>query len=405
MNLSKCLLLFSQNLDSEQNGPQFQKDWQFIRNTGSIVNGRIDSLYPFIFLAWIGTRESLGLARNNPDREGLFSMGQSIGSGSVMKHGIILPVELCSDKSLKEKMKSLTALLRQHKGTKEIQHIRAQIHQNLDLEELQWLRIEERSDIRGFVELEPTRELFKVLQKDFRMVAEMIDQPERDVIMTRTKPMPWFSRGDLMEWRASIVESPSWSSVIVYPFLVFADAVNWKPNINAVWKSSAIETWASRSAELLTANSNVRATELKAKFIIGEAGWATLRLCIDKTEYEIQISYVYPPFWDILSWVKMVDRGEMPVAVTIDEEGTEKVLSAEPLYNSDLLLFRLTEKYETGFIAEDLISKTVLVEVFRKAFRELLATGFDPEKWGGPGGGADEKNYLSMADDEWFRGK
>lgn len=278
----------------------------------------------------------------------------------------------------------------------------SQIHQKLDSEGMQWLRIEPKSEISGFVGLEPNRELFDVLHKNFPMVAEFIDQPNHDVCINKTKPMPWKTRGDLMEWMASIVEANIWGDVKVHPFLVFANAANWKPNFTAGWKSPAIESWTSLSSGLLVPNPNARISALTAKFTIEEYGWATLHLQIDDTKHEIQLSNVFPPFWDILSWIKMVERGQLPVSVTIDEEGTEKVLSVEPLYNSEQLLFRLAEKYEVRYLAEALISRPVLVQAFYEAFCDLLNTGFNPDEWSDTDYDSDNKKYLNMADDEWF---
>ncbi|CQR73901.1 hypothetical protein SOV_34020 [Sporomusa ovata DSM 2662] len=373
----------------------------FLRNSGAIASGRIDSLYPFFFLAWLGSGFN-SQKRYDPDREGLFTIGNSYGSGVAIKNGIILPIELCTDKAVKEKLILLISFLNQNKETKDIQSLREQIHQKLDIEGMQWLRLETGSDISGFVGLEPTRDLFAALQKNFPMVTEIIDQPGYDVQINHAKSMPWFSRGDLMEWMASMVEMNIWRDVKVHPFLVFANADNWKPNFTAEWKSPAIEIWTSRSADLLAPNPSAHISTLTAKFTVEEYGWANLNLYIDNTKYDIRLSSVFPPFWDILTWIKMVERGQLPVSVTIDEEGTEKVLSAERLYNSELLLFRLAEKYEVGYLAETLISRSVLVKAFYQAFCDLLDTGFNPDEWSDTNGDFGNKIYLNMADDEWF---
>ena len=98
----------------------------------------------------------------------------------------------------------------------------------------------------------------------------------------------------------------------------------------------------------------------------------------------------------------MVDRGELPASVSIDEEGAVKVLSAEPLSEDDIVLFRIGYKYETGYQEEALVSRRTIVNVFRTAFTELLSTGFDPDKWYNHDDNTDEK-HLKIADDVWFR--
>lgn len=374
----------------------------FHRNTGSI-RGVFDPLYPFIFLAWHGVRESTANRRHDPFREGLFGIAKKLSDGLTFSEGIILPVMLCRDDDIKNRVVELIDDMSRLKNTHSVQTVRRKLHQKLNAAGLSWLRIEPGSELSGFVGLVPTRELFFNLQKHFPMVSEILDQPGQNIRILKTKEMPWFSRGDLMEWIATLPERQGWSDVKVYPFLVFGSAEGWQSKLKRDWKSPAIEICSSRTSELLTPLPGSRAACLSVEFILKEYGWAVLKLQIDESLHEIQLSSVFPPFWDLLTWTKMIDRGEMPVSVTIDEEGTEKVLSVEKLHNSDLLLFKLAEKYETGYLVDALVSRKDIVDKMSNAFRVLLDTGFDPDEWSSYSEESGEVPSRKMTDDEWFR--
>lgn len=376
----------------------------FHRNTGSI-RSNFDPLYPFFFLAWHGVRESTSNRRHDPLREGLFVIAQTLCSGLAFSEGIILPVKLCTNPDMKNRVVELVDDMNRHNNTHSVQTVRRKLHQKLSATGLNWLRIASESELSGFVGLEPTRELFVNLQKYFPMVSEILDQSGQDIRIYKAKEMPWYSRGDLMEWIATLPERQGWSDVKVYPFLVFGAAEGWQSKLYADWNSPAIEIWPSRTSELLTPRKGAYAACLSVEFVIKEYGWAILKLQIDETVHEIQLSSVFPPFWDILTWIKMIDRGEMPVSVTIDEEGSEKVLSVEKLHNSDLLLFKLAKKYEAGFLVDALVSRKDIVEKMSNAFRALLDTGFDPDEWSSYSEESGEVPSRKMADDEWLHRK
>jgi len=372
----------------------------FLRNFGAICS-RIDPIYPFILLAWFGDELKSG-RRYDLKREGLFTIGETHGNGMAIKKGIILPVALCTDELIKEQIYSLVEWLKLHSATTNVRQIRRQVRHKADSAGMSWLGIEKESDINGFVGLEPCRELFGALHTYFPMIAEISDRAEQDLVITKTKPLPWENRGELMEWMSAVGEKEFWNDVKVHPFLVFQSAENWLPKWAAPWKSPSVETWNSKTAELLACNSHAPISDFTAKFIIEEYGWAILRIAIDNLEYEARLTCVFPPFWDILTWIKLVDRGELPASVSIDEEGAEKVLSAEPLSQDDIVLFRIGYKYETGYQAEALVSRRTIVNVFRTAFTELLSTGFDPNEWYNHNDDDKDKKRLKIADDEWL---
>ena len=226
----------------------------FLRNTGAI-SSRIDTIYPFFLLAWLGDDLKAGW-RYDLKREGLFTIGETQGNGMAMKKGIILPVALCTDELIQKHIYSLVEWLKVHSATKDVRQIRRQVRHKADSAGMSWLGIEKESDINGFVGLEPCRELFSALHTYFPMIAEISDRTEQDLVVTKTKPLPWKTCGEIMEWMLVVGEKEFWNDVKVHPFLVFQGAENCQPKWAAPWKSPSVETWNSKTAELLACNSH-----------------------------------------------------------------------------------------------------------------------------------------------------
>jgi hypothetical protein len=103
-----------------------------------------------------------------------------------------------------------------------------------------------------------------------------------------------------------------------------------------------------------------------------QSGWITCRLSIDGAVHAIHTSAIFPPFGDLLRFVRAVAWQHLPAHFEIDEEGTQARFQAFPLADYQHLVHLLihhTEFEEDAELSEVLwldtaLPRSTVVETF-----------------------------------------
>lgn len=83
-----------------------------------------------------------------------------------------------------------------------------------------------------------------------------------------------------------------------------------------------------------------------------------------------------------MEWLRGVDSGDLPLCLTIEDEGPTWRLEAYPARAPDLMLLRVHDPYDgTGVPLECLVGQMRFVEEPRTAMRDFFASGFQPDRW------------------------
>lgn len=134
------------------------------------------------------------------------------------------------------------------------------------------------------------------------------------------------------------------------------------------------------------------------------SGWANMELSLDVSERVISLSNVYPPFEPLIEWLKLVDQGNLPIQLEIDEEGLETCLIAYPTDSSERLYFTVSDKYDVTKVSiQAIINRWELVRIFRDELRRFFAEDFDAEEWESDDG-EDYPLLLRIKSDNWMNG-
>ena len=113
--------------------------------------------------------------------------------------------------------------------------------------------------------------------------------------------------------------------------------------------------------------------------------WIYLHLNIGKESVTIVLSNSFPPVKTLIAWLKSIARGDMPVRFDIEEEGTEKRLSAYSTDNPERILIHIGNTYDGDEVINNIVSRIEFVESFRVAIRDFFRSEFDPEPWSNHG--------------------
>jgi hypothetical protein len=94
-------------------------------------------------------------------------------------------------------------------------------------------------------------------------------------------------------------------------------------------------------------------------------GWEVLAISAGTNEVKVYISDVYPPFRDMLDWVQMVSRGDIPAEFNIDEEGSDKRLCVLGTADPDRIWFQVLDPNDDmKACVEGVVSRRQLIEAF-----------------------------------------
>lgn len=350
----------------------------FFRNTGQI-RGSLSELEPFLLLAEVGASHADLRGRISERRKGRFVIGQAAGEGTIPKLGLLLPVARCRNAAMRTALLDLKRYLVTEYQYHRAKLVRDQAQRALNKVFGDDFRIHPRASLDGFVEFERTKGLFRVLSEHFDYIEALRDDPRGTAVPLVCRPFSWPSYGQLMEWfHDGIDTSATWCWPHCVPYLVFdntrlvgsleLDRVRIeKPSLDLARYFQIAPHIVTRTASL--------------RFEMGEYGWACLHANLGKDLVKICLSDVFPPFGELLAWLKMLDRREVPALFHIDEEGVEKTLAVFGTDDTSRVLFRIVDRYTDEIYIEGIVHLEQLIDAFREGLLKFFKDEFDPEHW------------------------
>ena len=358
--------------------------------------GDLGAIGPFILLGRFG--DDL-LRQPRPERAGQFTISVRglFSSEAQSFSGLIFPLALCTNATAqREAARILSAMPAPGPNAPteaDCERIR-QAFAHVDTR----LRPHGTLHTPGVLELKVDTYFSNYLACGFRYIRQAYDQPGQPVSIRETWPYIWWRLEEFMLWANG--DAQAW--VVPRAFLV-RDGVgelgrwSWfrepytrlfRPRLRlARWLAPRAD--APRSTLTVTVNS-------------GEHGWGELHIADERQSAVVVLSNVSEPVADLLAWARLVDAGDLPLTVEVDEEGSAGVLTAQPVGTDDLVLFTV-EDDSTGVVRfEALVARTHLARSVRDAFLRSLTDPAQKQGW-------DEwvdlynSDPRTLVDDSWFR--
>lgn len=347
--------------------------------TSGEIAGSLSNLIPFIYIARRGIRNKERIPNCNENRKGLFTLNRRAGEGACPHIGVIVPVNRCKDDNTRHTFEQLHKFLQMDtSGTTENEK-REKAEALLLPHFSGTVKIHNRSELSGFVELIPDRALFQHLSKSFEYIDAIRDNPEGLAEPASYSAFKWSSYGEFMEWFYERIESFHWGWEYCYPFFVYDQTCYL-----GAFRSSRdiLERPSLDLGKFFLVAPHIINNFLNVKFTMGCYGWVKLIMASDAQTANISLSNVFPPFKELVEWLKMIDRGDIPVGVSIDEEGTDKAMYVYKTNDTRRILFRVIDPYDSEKVfLEDIFDRKKFVLEFRNALKEFFTNDFDLEKW------------------------
>ena len=373
--------------------------------TSGEIAGSLANLTPFIYIARPGIRNKEKIPNCNENRKGLFTLNRSSGEGTYPHIGVILPVRRCKDDITRHAFEELHQFLQTDTSSTTENEKRKKAEALLYSHFSGAVKIHSRSELGGFTELIPDRALFQLLSKSFEYVDAIRDNPEGLAEPASYSAFKWPSYGEFMEWLYERIESSHWGWEYCHPFFVYDETCY----LGAFCSSrDTLEKPSLDLGKFFSIAPHIQDGSLKIKLTMAGYGWVNLTLKSDTQTANVSLSDVFPPFKELVEWLKMIDRGDISVGVSIDEEGTDKAMYVYKTDDARRLLFRVIDPYDSEKVfLEGIFDRKRFVFEFRNALKEFFTNDFDPERWDRLDH-SDSDNPLSIKDlilaDPWING-
>lgn len=349
----------------------------FFRNTGEI-KGSLSHLQPFFLLAQSGSSGRVRRRRVREQSKGRFAIGLTSGDGCAFKFGVILPVSACRDESARKTLLSLRECLVSGNRYFTAKSMRAKAQAILDERFRGALKIDPNASLCGEISFERNRSLFRFFSKQFEYVEALHDNPNGLAKPLILEPFRWPSYGEFMEWFNEGIEDEKWYWAHCDPYLVFDKTCLF----SAIDEGTPeVERCSLDPSRFFTVAEEIMNERVSVRFEMSDSGWAYLHLGMGGETKRISLSDVFPPFYALVAWLKMLDRDDIPARFHIDEEGEEKTLAVYSTNDAARVLLRVTDRYTDEMFLEGIVAREQLLEEFKQALRDFFQDDFDPEQW------------------------
>lgn len=343
------------------------------RTTGRI-KGSINALCPFITFDASGATFQQIRGRSHKTSPGLFVFSEP---GHLIEHGLIIPVSRCRDKKLKEALIDLSVELLNTDP-----HEKAELRRKAGerLAEV-GVQVETGSNTYFPLELQKDKGLFSLLSQ-FDYVEAFWDVPGGKARPASYKPFSWRTYGEFLEWYNGEANDRNYAWIAPQPRLVIETTDNtvrdWETN-------NRIQRPAENISKFFILRPEVKDEAVAVSLKMEKYGWAGLNIAAGTKNVDIACSSAYCPFRNILKWLKLAHFGEIPVELTINEEGSEKKLSILATGDKERVLFRITDAFAPDrLFVEAVVGRGQLVEAFRSELLRFFKTEFAPKHWSDP---------------------
>ncbi len=351
-----------------------------------VLRGRLDGLTPCLLLAQAGG--GWGRWRRCAETPGLFDFGEADAEHQSVAchHGLILPLTLCRDPELQRRLAGFAELIQATAASilpADAFGRRLALQAWLDREGLGFLHLADKEPCHRWVRFILSREVFGRLLGRFDYVTAMLDGADQPSRTLDQAPFRWTSQGDFLDW--CLVRE---SDQPIMPFSLYLAAdVSGCPDPFASCRERKRLVrppayWASWTQPV----SCIDAAPVTVRFIqeVADYGWIELELGLGDQKLLITLSDVYDPFPALLEWLLVVAEGDLPIAVDIDEEGSEARLLAHRL-DEHRLLVAVLDRYGEAERGAAVVDRGAFLEAFREELRRFLRHDLDTERWGSAG--------------------
>lgn len=379
------------------------KSRKTIRNCGAIL-GRLDEMVPFLFLAQLGRGTAQAKRRRTESHSGLFVLGRATGGshpGVALNDGLILPLSLCHDNDARNALLDVLPLLGRGSVAK-VADRRRKIQEILNAAFQDDLRIFARKPLSGFLELAASRGFFHRLHESFEYVVEVEDDPAGLAHIRSSEPFPWTSHGDLMEWYHGLGYrwGTPWEPFTPYfvtdgtePLTSYLLEARARDGVNI--PQEFLATW-------FTIRNDVRDSHFGVRLEMGRHGWVFLHLEVGSSSLKIDMSEVFDPLEVFVAWCQLIDEGDVPVEMEVDEEGTDKVLTVLNTDDPERVLFRVKDLYGQEIFLESVVSRPTMASTLKQEVYRFFTQEFDTKHWDGRHPGEERRVQERILSNSWF---
>lgn len=346
-----------------------------IKRSGGI-DGKISSkAFPFFaFVKW-GADSS----RTN-DVNGRFAY-TFVQNGGYYKTGCMMPIALIEDEIIKKRLLDAVVYLKTL-STKNLARTRRKFQAYLDKNGLDMIRIDSASNLPGWIQLNILPSFFENMIPHLHYVTALEVDSQAIAHIHESKPATWRNPADIAFWLLGwdFITNHRCESFELYLALddiVYSDTHPYhRRNYELSFLGSDLSQFFQLKNDIPISTLNVWISETKH-------GWAEMKLTIDGNVYEIVCSNAYDPLEALLALARCADLGDLPVALKIDEEGTDKRLEVFQTDTDDKVYFVLSDPNSSNeaLIVQAIFDKSVFVSTFKTAFRDFFEHRYDASQW------------------------
>lgn len=351
------------------------------------LRGRFDGLTPCLLLVRTGrTGRYQGRWAAGKVPRGIFDFGEPNADRRYVQDysGFILPFSLCRNARLRESLETFARLLRQPAGVPDRKEDKPQLPSDakgrrralqtwLDEAGLGSLRMVDKEPVTRWTRFYFTPEATQTVLREFDYVTAAEDGPGQPIRILEHEAFRWTSHGDLLDW----CQLDSGEDTSIIPFqLYMVSALSARSGLCADTKERErlfrpLEYWVGAT----TPNRDIHMDRLMVRLEPYQ-----LLLTLGERTAEITLSEIYDPFPELLEWLQFLATGDLPIGVTIDEDGSEARLVAHSC-GEDRLIVAVLDLWENTVRTSGVVETEEFLSAFRRELTDFLQNRFDVQAW------------------------
>lgn len=133
--------------------------------------------------------------------------------------------------------------------------------------------------------------------------------------------------------------------------------------------------------------------KLGIHFVMFQHGWAQLQFHLNEEKYLIDLSDVFDPFEDLMSWLADISSNRLPTQIKINEEGFISLLHIDK-YDDKQIQFSIQNAENNEIFMKIICCQATFAQQFRAEFIRFFQEDFDPNHWGNRSFDSDEDNVY-----------
>lgn len=358
------------------------KKGNYIRICGQI-DGSMEDMLPCLFIGDFG----VGAERNSRMKKslaGIFVLGEPSGNGACPCKGLIIPLHRIQDETLRCTLLNLQKYLCNETNHGDYLERVTLAQLALDNTLKGCLTISRQcTSLTNMIHFDrvTSKSIYKLLAGQADYVAKIREESNGKSIATAYEPFTWNNYYEFTEWFNEVLGDKRWGISLPSPSLIFDNASALADYADTATRSQLVIPGLNPAA-FFSIRPDVVDQSLNVKINMETSGWANMELSLGLSDRVIYLSNVYPPFEPLIEWLKLIDQGNLPVQIEIDEEGIETCLTAYPTESHERLYFTVSDKYDVTKVSiQAIINRIDLVNTFRDELRRFFAEDFDAEEW------------------------